>query len=126
MTKAGAKAKPKSGFDKSVLFEDHREVLTVDVPPYGMVSYQSLTRQEAIGLGELKTALDIEANLISLGVVAIDGEPVDLSINDVKRWQAAASGMALEPLSDAIARASGLHEEAEREAVQRFPEGTGD
>lgn len=118
MTKAGASKKKDDGgtFDKSVLFEDRRPTKEVEVPPYGTFVVRSLSRQQAIALGDIEGADDIERALIADGCV----DP-KLSRADVKRWQEVATGMALEPLSDAIAELSGLNEGAEREAVERFP-----
>ena len=122
MTKQGAKAeKNNSTFDKSVLFQPNDETEEVEVPPYGTFTIRSLTRVEAMDLGKIDGAAQIEQAIIAYGCV----DPA-LSRADVKRWQENASAMALEPLSTAIAELSGLDDSAERGAVRRFPDETGD
>lgn len=116
-----AKNKTTSGFDKATLFEDRRRTEEVDIPPYGVFTIRGLSRAEAMSMGTGSDPAVIEQALISMGCV----DP-KLSRSDVKRWQEVADAMSIEPLSTAIARLSGLNEDAEREAVQRFPDGPSD
>ncbi len=122
MTKQGANStKTTSTFDKSILFQDQTEFEMVDVPPYGAFKIRSLTRAEALSMSGEENVAKIEQLIISMGTV----DP-ELSATDVKRWQEHAPTMALDPLTEAISKMSGLDEEAEKEAVHEFPEGPGD
>lgn len=117
---ANKKKSPRGTFDKSILFEDHRETREVDVPPYGTFKIRAVSRAEALAIYGDKNPLTIEQALISAGCI----DPV-LSRNEVKKWQEVSQADALTPLIEAISDLSGLDEEVEKEAVERFPEKAG-
>ena len=104
--------------DKEQLIgENDEQTIEVELKR-GTVTVRALTREESIQISDTKGTLDRDRKLVSWGMV----EP-ELTYQDVARWQKQRGPASdIETVSEAIARASGMLPDAEREAVQRFPD----
>lgn len=106
-----------STIDKAALFTPRLPEEDHEIPGLGTVRIRSLSRAEVLAIrGKTLSVDEMERRLLSSALLA----PA-LTEKEVGQWQAASAAGELEPVTKAIMRLSGLHEAADKEAVQRFP-----
>lgn len=117
-------------FDKERLFKPRLVEADVDVPGLCTVRVRGLTRNEAMSVTRgIKSEADaferramIERRMLAVAIVALDGDPVSLTEDDIRRWQDASPSGELEPVTDKINELSGNTPTAEKEAYVEFEE----
>lgn len=91
----------------------HQEL---EIPDLGTIVFRPLTRAEALSVNDREmTMAEAEQALLSLAMV----DP-KMTADDVKKWQEIAPAGELQPLVDAITKASGMVVESAKEAVKQF------
>jgi hypothetical protein len=102
--------------DKATLLAS-RGIGLVSVPLDGIgeVKVRPLTRAEALGIEGEHDAADVEVIILGLALV----EP-RLSEDEIRQWQKVAPAGELQPVVNAILRASGMEQDAPKRAVKRF------
>ena len=99
--------------DKSKLFENRLPTAEYELEGFGTLKFRSLTRDEAIKIGEVDDIGDRERKMLAWAMV----DP-KLSYQDAQKWQNASPPNEIESVTEAIARVSGLLEESAKEATK--------
>jgi hypothetical protein len=104
---------------KEQLFERRLDTDEMEIGTLGTIKYRALSRQETLDNQKAvdNGVADMERKMLSSAIV----EP-ELTYQDVQKWQQMAPPNEIEPIVDAITKLSGLGEEADKEAAERFPE----
>lgn len=101
---------------KTDLLKKRFGVVDFEIPEVGTVQIRPLSRAEALTVqGVEMDAAEMEQKLVSMAMV----EP-KLTENDVKTWQENSPAGELEPVTQEIARISGLTQDAAKDAVKTF------
>jgi hypothetical protein len=83
----------------------------------GVVRIRSLSRAIALRLQEQDSNVERERYALRHGLVS-----PSLTNTEIKQWQESAPAGFIEPITNAILKLSGMLEESEKEAVERFPD----
>jgi hypothetical protein len=111
-------------FDKELLFKPQLPEEDVDVPGRGTFRVRALTRAEVLSLRHVKEGPDqaaaVERKMMSLAVIAFNGEPGSLTEADIGRWQKASAAGEMEPITRRVAVLSGMADDAAKAAYKEF------
>ena len=103
-------------FDKSKLFEERLDQHEITVEGLGTFKIRSLSRWQALLVGDVEGTPAKEAKILRFGIV----EP-SLTEQEIARWQKASPAGEIEEITEAITKLSGMQEGAEKAEVERFP-----
>lgn len=102
--------------DKSALLASRGIGLTsVSLGELGEVKVRALTRAEALGFQGEHDAAEAEVMLLAVALV----EP-KLTEDEIRAWQKVAPAGELQPVVQAVLAASGMEQDAPKEAMKRF------
>lgn len=109
-------------YDKSKLFKSRLPEDEVDVPGVGVVRVRGLSRGEVVNAtkahGDDQVALGQE--MLSLAIVAIDGEPVTFDFDEIVQWQNASPLGEMTPIEELVAKVSGMHPDSGKEVYREI------
>lgn len=93
------------------------ETRDVEVPGFGTVTVRGLTRAEALRVqtADGMAVGDMEAYLVATALV----DP-EMSLDEVKQWQAVSPVGELQPVSEAVQELSGLAVNAVKDQIKDF------
>lgn len=114
-------ARDMSHVDISKLLAARLPEKDVEIEGVGTIRVRGLTRGLAILVADTDGTAKRERLILRHGLV----DPV-LTDEDVKAWMESAPAGEVDKVVTEIARLSGMLPESEKEAVQRFPEDTGE